>query len=220
MGDNALVDGAAFPGDVPAGGRRLGQQDARRCAGFPETFRKRRDRRGIRRHDKLFPDRDILSDPLHSRIFRQLFAACGHQRFRPLLGEQTVAVQRIDRRGLDRHRSPVRAQFVGQDLRQHGIDPLPHFALRHDHRDLPLLRYFQIGTEYLLILGRGDIGFIAARPQRPGDHQTRHCAPSDQEVAAIQSGRRRFARWKVGFSRHGASSAAPGGEFRFSDSGP
>ena len=37
---------------------------------------------------------------------------------RGLLGEQTVGVERADRRRLDRHRPPVRAELVGEDLRQ------------------------------------------------------------------------------------------------------
>ena len=169
-------------------------------------------------------DRHILDHPSDGSIFNQFFGARRDQRLGPLLGQQTVAVERVDRRRFHRHRAPVSAQFVSENLRQNGIDTLSHFALRHDHRDLSVFRYFQKCTENLLIVGRGDIGCIAARPKCPGHHQTTQSAASDQEFATIQSGvrsgERLFAPLDVRFNRHKVSLSGPGGECRFSDSGP
>ena len=67
--------------------------------------------------------------------------------FEQFVGRQRVGVERVERRRLDRDRAPVRAELVGDDLRQRGPDALPVLGLRHRDGDMPVLADLEPGAE-------------------------------------------------------------------------
>jgi hypothetical protein len=52
---------------------------------------------------------------------------------------------------------------MGDDLRQQGRDPLPHFELRHRNGHHPVGRDLEPGAEHLLTLRRYQRAAICAR---------------------------------------------------------
>ena len=99
----------------------------------------------------------------------------------PLFDKDSVGVNGIERRGLDRNRPPVCSQFVGNDLRDDGIAALPHFDLRHHDGHMPIGTDLQPGIEDAFALGGDKVRGIAARPKRPAHHEpASDCRPRQQ----------------------------------------
>ena len=166
------------PVAAPSFGRRHAQKRARRRPGFAKRRLEHPDRR--------------RSAGRHQRAARRIFArrpaidpeggGKGARR-RRLLGQNEIGIERVDRRRLDRDGSPVRAELVGKDLRQAGIDALARFRLRHRDDDPPVPADLQEGVEQLLARAGLEIGAIAARPRRPGQRKPDSRAAADQQRA-------------------------------------
>ena len=86
---------------------------------------------------------------------------------RRLLGEKHIGIERRQGRRLDRHGPPVRAELVGDDLRQRGVDALPRLGLRHRDDHPPVPADLEEGVEQGLALAGAQIRPVVARPQAP-----------------------------------------------------
>jgi hypothetical protein len=101
----------------------------------------------------------------------------------PIIREQIVGVEGPERRRLHSHRPPIRPELVRQDLRQAGIDALPHLGLRHRHDHAPVAPDLQECVEQGLPRRGGKVRLVAPRPQRIGDDQAHARAAADQQLA-------------------------------------
>src|SRR3546814_14678822 len=99
-------------------------------------------------------------------------APCGGDGiFRRITGEKGVRVERTDRRRFHRHRPPVGAELVGEDLRQAGIDALPQLRLRHGDDDAAVGGALEERVEQGFALGNAPAGWVDSRPSAPGAQQ-------------------------------------------------
>ncbi len=97
-----------------------------------------------------------------------------------------IGIERAERRRLDRDRPPVRAQLVGDHLRQRGGDPLAMLGLRHRDRDDAVAPDLQPRAERLLARPDRQARRIGTRPQAPGDQQPGPHASTDENVAPAE----------------------------------
>ncbi len=155
--DEARLGPALRPVRVPAPRGRLAQQHARRRACGPARLLEHPDRaRPAGQHRRRARDRigDRAQHPLEQRV-----------------QPDRIGIERVQRRGLDADRPPVRAKLVGDDLREGGIGALAMLGLRYRDRDMPVAADLQPRPERGLA-GIGDERRrIVARPQPPGDDQ-------------------------------------------------
>ena len=99
---------------------------------------------------------------------------------------QRVAVQRIERRGLDADGAPVRAERIRHDLRQRGIDALPMLCLGRGDGDMPVLADLQPRPEHRLAGARRQVRRVPARPQSPSDDEPYADPAGNKQGAAVE----------------------------------
>ena len=194
----AVEGGAAVPVHVPAARRRLAQQDPGRSPGLAQFALERADRGG--------------GGGEHQRLRLGVTAAHPFGQVAQRILEQhrcrePVGIERVDRCRLDRDGAPVRAQFVGDDLRQGGEHALSQLRLRHRDGHLPVCADLDPGAEDRLPLGRRQVDGVVAWPKRPADHQPHPRRAADQQPAPGHS-RCRRGRARHCIQSHGRRSIA------------
>ncbi len=175
--DEAVRRLALRPVDAPVARRRLAQHLARRRPGQPH-------RRGETAH------RGTAAGHLHVEMVDHAAHAPagealqrGRQAGRRVERHAAVGVDRIERRRLDRHRIPVGAELVGDDLRQRAADALPHLGLRNRDDDAAVGADLDEAVDHRLVGRGGPVQRVRPRPDGIADRQPRDRAGADQERA-------------------------------------
>ena len=109
--------------------------------------------------------------------------------FAPFLGDEIIHIGRIDRSWLNRNRSPVGTQFIGDNLGNDGEAALAHFDLRADDRDMAVRPDLDEAAQYIFARGRSQTRTRLARPKPPPHIKpAAHKRPGEKPSAAERSG--------------------------------
>ena len=191
-GDEAVLRVALLPIGIPALCRCHHQKHARLRRGIAARRFEHAHRRAVRGQHHRVAHRPFAARPT-AHVGDEIRDAGTRGKGRAIfVDEQYVRVERVDRRGFDRDRAPVGAEFVGHDLRQQRGDALPHLALRDDRADMSVVADLQKGVEDMLVGSGGQIGQIVARPQAPRNRQSARGRRADKQRTAADERRARF----------------------------